>query len=1597
MKRNLILLIIAAVSCLWTQAQTFSGGSGTESDPYQIATESDLFSIYTLWGSKTATKGVYFKLTSDITLTKDWTPIGVSNLQFAGVIDGDGHKISGLNIVGQKSSTLGGLTANFAFIAYMAQTGELKNLTFDSPTMTVSANYSSLVVSTLYGKIDNCHVNNMTMTVNSGTSIAGFCYSVTNTGSVTNSSISGTVTTAKSFGGMVYYPKGTFSGNTSSLTITGTAKSLTLGGLVAEGTAAIDNCTFNGKIYAMQGSSVGGIAGKMTGGSVNNCANYGYLEGYGYTAGIVGYNLGATAINDCYNMGTLVDIFYGRDSTDVTTGMDDYVGGIVANSANATTTRCWNGGTIKSIKGAAGIVAYGQKATMTDCYNAGLIYAPTYDMVGGLLGRCLATSGVTLTNCLNYGTLYINGAARTEHCEYYGCTNRDGYVLTNVYFDRQVTGWGQNTQGVKTTEELTSGTALDGFDASVWTFAAGMYPRLTASAPTNEAILCATPFTLASSDVHNKVTSNFTVSTSNNVAWSLPGATLASLSGTTVTVTRGTTAEDVLVQSTLGDYTHQAVVTIYPNLFSGSGTESDPYLITNFTDLKNFSAATNDQHLTFDDEYIKVTADLDLESDATFVPASNDANYPFNGNFDGDNHLIKNWAVSGTENQGFISYVNAQGVISNLQFDASCSLKPQKNFGVLCYSLSGTAQNIRNRAAVTATAGYAAGIVIQIEKGGSVLDCYNEGAITATATSGCIAGIAETSYGTITGCQNSGVITANFAKGSNVGGIVAYNRGVVTECLNNGMVNASYKLGGIAGNTWDNATMTHCLSTGVIKYLSNVDYVDAIAGSRAAESTTFTDVVYDKQITIYDIGAVDGISGKTTSEIVNGTWSGDRWTHTTGLYPTLTAFADEGASKLHTYPVIFADGETRVDMSSNASLYSLSGLTWKLDDGDDFRIGSNALRFTGSASYCSDIVIATYNSYKREIPVGATGNFLSGSGTSDDPWLIATPADLVKLSTQVSKSKLGYTGKVFSVVNDLDMTGITFNPVALGTTTQFDATLNGNNHTISNLSISKTSSTNVGLVGFMGSNGRINDLKIGSGSTIEGYSEVGGLVGNCNGTVFNCVNYATVTGTKGNVGGIVGLANETALLNYCYNYGTISGAAQYVGGVAGAITGDGSTACSRLFNAGTVSSTSTAVGGIVGGLSGSPLIESENFGVISGTSNLVGGIAGDVGTCDSLYRLHNFGTINGKQSVGGITGRYAITANYGNKVLECYNAGYVEATAAQVGGLVGQSTTLTIERSANVGNVTNTAATIKASVAGAGGILGIGAPTLTDCYNAGTIVANNNVGAMVGMPTSTSSAFTVTNCISTGSIDGYGSTNVGALVGRKSTKAVFTNCYYDTQMTNVAAMALADADGVTGLLSRELVATTMTGSTDGAPRRVQGTAGNWTLRDDHYPCLTAMLEEPAVEVCSKPILLADTNTRYNVTANFARCVAENCDWTADSIDEFYFREDGEVFMLKDIDGERVVTVLTETPLSTLFDFGTSTDTTYSHDYVLNILFAYEGNTSVDELTASKTVAAEAVYTLSGARVPSTRDLAPGVYIIVRHYTDGTSKAVKILK
>jgi hypothetical protein len=166
----------------------------------------------------------------------------------------------------------------------------------------------------------------------------------------------------------------------------------------------------------------------------------------------------------------------------------------------------------------------------------------------------------------------------------------------------------------------------------------------------------------------------------------------------------------------------------------------------------------------------------------------------------------------------------------------------------------------------------------------------------------------------------------------------------------------------------------------------------------------------------------------------------------------------------------------------------------------------------------------------------------------------------------------------------------------------------------------------------------------------------------------------------------------------------------------------------------------------------------ENFSV-NGAS-YIGGLVGNNGS-GSITNCYSTGTVSGDQYVGGLVGCNGLVweRGYGGNITNCYSTGNV-CGYYYIGGLVGY----------NSGSITNCYST--GAVLGSGwlgGLVGYNKSSISKSYSTGIVIGYDQyLGGLVGYNdngSSTSAVAIITNCYSTGAVDGSWTSYVGGLVG----------------------------------------------------------------------------------------------------------------------------------------------------------------------------------------------------------------------------------------
>ena len=415
----------------------FSGGDGSEANPYLIASADDFKAIKTKMESTFPTEGgvsgegtffgstaVYYKQTADIDFGNEALPsIGIYNATlaeatpFQGTYDGNGKKL-------EKFTVSGDVDASVGLFAYV-NNATLKNIKVVNASVT-GTNTTGILTGRCIGatSIENCSLEGGQVT---GRNSVGFIAHIVGNTLVKNCTVSNiTVITAASGadannqGGVVGFAGGASKiescSTSGTIQFTGTASGVARGGIVGkfDSPGEVKACTNGAEISSLLVNYTGGIAGQLTNGTITECINTGDVTGLGYVGGITGAMLPASSacvfVNKCRVDATIKGT--GDENTEAC------VGGIVGSMQNGVLNTCIAKGAVENswydTGGIAGqIYANGTSAVYNrpyifDCIAANDVKCTRNSgssNIGGVVGRIYRNSSYTdqytaVDNCI---------------------------------------------------------------------------------------------------------------------------------------------------------------------------------------------------------------------------------------------------------------------------------------------------------------------------------------------------------------------------------------------------------------------------------------------------------------------------------------------------------------------------------------------------------------------------------------------------------------------------------------------------------------------------------------------------------------------------------------------------------------------------------------------------------------------------------------------------------------------------------------------------------------------------------------------------------------------------------------------------------------------------------------------------------------------------------------------------------------------------------------------------------------------------------------------------------------------------------------------
>lgn len=307
-------------------------------------------------------------------------------------------------------------------------------------------------------------------------------------------------------------------------------------------------------------------------------------------------------------------------------------------------------------------------------------------------------------------------------------------------------------------------------------------------------------------------------------------------------------------------------------------------------------------------------------------------------------------------------------------------------------------------------------------------------------------------------------------------------------------------------------------------------------------------------------------------------------------------------------------------------------------------------------------------------------DFAGGTGTTDDPYQIATAEQLLALGNDTDLLK-----KCYILMDDIDLDPnlpgrMVFDSAVIASEkSYFSGTFDGNGHAIRNLTISN-GLDNLGLFGET------------SGAIVRnlGLEEV------------------WIHGHGDRLGGLAGDAGR-GIISGCYCTGAVDGVTN-IGGLVGTSRGEISNCYSQCSVVG-VDNT----GGLVGN-NRDVILSSHSHSTVNGMDN-VGGLAGESSE-GVVLGSYSEGSVTGRENIGGLAGK-------GHHVFSCYSGCQVRGDIS-IGGLLGKNEGLlacSYSRSPVWGGST------------AGGLVGTNQGTVESCYSSGAVAGDSPLGGLVGKNT----------------------------------------------------------------------------------------------------------------------------------------------------------------------------------------------------------------------------------------------------------------------
>ncbi len=659
----------------------------------------------------------------------------------------------------------------------------------------------------------------------------------------------------------------------------------------------------------------------------------------------------------------------------------------------------------------------------------------------------------------------------------------------------------------------------------------------------------------------------------------------------------------------------------------------------------------------------------------------------------------------------------------------------------------------------------------------------------------------------------------------------------IYNCSSEGSVTATRDVGGLVGTTYD-STIENSYSEGTVTCLLNFNYA---VGGLVGEAMGSSAFIYDCYSTADVDGGLNtgGLVGYNNNANIFRSYSTGQATGT-GNVGGLVGLSDASPTVSDCY----WDTET-------SGLLTSAGGTGK----------TTAEMYTQSTFTGWDFNV---------VGDGTIGNWMMAGYPHLQFETTSEITDVVEL--QLMEIDLGGD---YRIMNDIDASDtILWNNgsgfYSIGSMITLGK-LNGQGFSVDSLFINRPASDNIGLIATLsGAGAMVSNLSL-TNADITGNNNVGGIAGSTiSSTLDSCFVSGSISGSGNNLGGLIGTADASTMVEDCHTDITVAGGS---GANTGGLIGQSLGTVSNCTASGYTSGTGQDIGGLIGEKEGN-VTNCTSYGYTNSTTANVGGLIG-YSISGAVTDCNSFGNVLGVASVGGLVGHHsgsltdsnaygdvtgtstALTSSIGGligwinqaSISNCTAHGDVVSAGGRSGGLIGSNTWITINGCSAYGDVTAAGSEIgglvgqmawassqnsnaHGDVSGAsrvGGLLGFNSGTAggyTRHSNAyGNVTAGGKVGGLIGENQEAS----ITNCTAWGIVNG--SSNVGGLVGYNNDATV--NSF--TTTSNAHGDVIGTGNNVGGLMGYQshgdMTHSNAYGDVTTQGNNVGGLAGNFNARN----------------------------------------------------------------------------------------------------------------------------------------------------------------------